>query len=266
MSNKLTTGTPPVSALSIPALNDGVFRAKGIKHTADFLVLLSRTIILASCVHTPPPIVPILVPPRPINLIYLETQGKLYLPHKTIPWIWGSDYLLASSSTKTQSLQRSQWVFVGHGIHEEALGLDDYKNQDLSHQTAIILLDDPESHQFYRSPSWQNIICASLSHHPALVILVDLGPQGQNDYAKRRLFHAYIPQTLPNCLQGESVVIGWITPQNFFKWLQLAHVNWAILHGEALDPAFKPTPLPIFTDLTIQPLTWDMELPNQTSK
>lgn len=237
-----------------------------LKHAAYFLVLLGRTTLLVSCAHAPPPKLPLLSPPKPIAQVYLETQGKLYLPHKTIPWLWGSDYLLATASIKTQTLQHSQWIFVGHGQHEEALGLDDYQNQDLNQQTAIILINDPETHKPYRSPSWQNIVCTSLTHHPALVILVDLGQQEQNDYAKRRLFHTYIPQTLPHCLQGESLIFGWITPPNFFKWLQLAHINWSILHSEALNPSFKPTPLPLFVDLTIQPLTWDMELPDQTSK
>lgn len=234
--------------------------------TAYVLILLSPFGLLISCVHAQRPMPPPPPPFKSIAQVYLEAQGKLYLPHKTISWLWGSDYLLLTTSIKTQSLQHSQWIFVGHGIHEEALGLDDYKNQDLIHQTAIILLNDPETPKPYRAPSWQNIICTSLPYHPALVILVDLGQQEKNDYAKRRLFRSYIPQTLPPCLQGESLIFGWVTPENFFKWLQSAHVNWTILHEEALTSSFKPTALPLFIDLTIQPLTWDMEFPNQTSK
>ena len=45
MSKKLTTWTPKVSALSIPALNDGVFRAKVINQNIYFNKTVLQTLV-----------------------------------------------------------------------------------------------------------------------------------------------------------------------------------------------------------------------------
>ena len=203
------------------------------------------------------PMVEITADPK-VTLNFTGGSAPVSLAYKTdmAAWTWR----VVPQST----IAASDVVFVGYGINAPEKGWNDYAGLDVRGKTVVILVNDPdwdsktETGLFngrrmtyygrwtykYEEAARQGAAAALIVHdtEPAaypwgVVVSSWTGPQINQDAA--------------NGHSDQSAMVGWITQDSASRLMASAGQNWAALKAAAKAKGFKPVPLGLKLDATL---------------
>jgi Zn-dependent M28 family amino/carboxypeptidase len=181
---------------------------------------------------------------------------------RTLSLRWRDDFVAWTKHVApTAGLERSELVFVGYGIEAPEFNWDDYKGQDVSGKTLVMLVNDPplpDSSQFGGRAMtyygrWTYKYDQGMRHHAAGVLIVhETGPAGYPFAVVQGKTGEQFDLVTPDKNMSRSAIEGWITLEQARALFRLAGRNFDSLKAGAATREFHPVPLDVTASLEIR--------------
>lgn len=188
------------------------------------------------------------------SLVFEGKGGK-----KTLTW--RDDFVAWTKHVAEEaSITRSQLVFVGYGVEAPEFSWDDYKGEDLTGKTLVMLVNDPplaDSTQFGGKAMtyygrWTYKYEQGMRHKAAAVLIVhETGPAGYPFAVVQGKTGEQFDLVTPDRNVGRSSIEGWITLDQAKALFAMAGQSFDSLKARAATREFRPVDLGATASITI---------------
>ena len=200
-----------------------------------------------------------------VPLVGITVKGKPALTFtkgsttRTLRWF--DDHVSWTKHVAPQAkLDRSELVFVGYGTEAPEFNWDDYKGQDMTGKTLVMLVNDPPLADTanFGGPRmtyygrWTYKYEQGMKHKAAGVLLVhETGPAGYPFTVIQSKTAEQFDLVTPDKNMGRSSVEGWITLDQAKALFTMAGQNFDSLKARAATREFNPVPLGVTASITL---------------
>jgi Zn-dependent M28 family amino/carboxypeptidase len=188
------------------------------------------------------------------SLVFEGKGGK-----KTLAW--RDDFVAWTKHVADEaSITRSKLVFVGYGIEAPEFTWDDYKGEDVTGKTLVMLVNDPplaDSAQFGGKAMtyygrWTYKYEQGMRHRAAAVLIVhETGPAGYPFAVVQGKTGEQFDLVTPDRNMSRSSIEGWITLDQAKSLFAMAGQDFDGLKARAATREFRPVDLGVTASLTI---------------
>ncbi|QYJ77501.1 M28 family metallopeptidase [Shewanella acanthi] len=202
---------------------------------------------------------------QPVPLAKITADQNMQLNIGGINFTNGSEFTARTQRISEKvTLDNSEVIFVGYGINAPEYGWNDYQGLDVKGKTVIVLVNDPgfatqDPKVFkgnamtyygrwtykYEEAARQGAEAVFIVHETAPAAYGWNVVQNSNTGTKFTLVDA-------NNNQGQVGVMGWVQHEVAQKLFAKAGMDFDMLKREAAKPHFKPIPLNLKAQLTLQ--------------
>ncbi len=183
-----------------------------------------------------------------------QVQASFMMNGRAVPMAGGTDYIAETTRAVPEvSVENSELVFVGYGIVAPEYNWDDYKGQDMTGKTIVMLVNDPPlpDTTMFRGPAmtyygrwtYKYEIAAQVGAAAAIVVH-ETGPAG---YPFEVLSGGFGSEDFdiasPDRNMSRVAVQGWIPEPAIRRMLEAGGFDFDSLKAAALSADFQPVPL-----------------------
>ncbi len=189
---------------------------------------------------------------------------------------WRDDFVAWTKHVADQaSITRSNVVFVGYGVEAPEFSWDDYKGEDMTGKTMVMLVNDPplpDTTQFGGKAMtyygrWTYKYEQGIKHKAAAVLLVhETGPAGYPFAVVQGKTGEQFDLLTPDKNMSRSAIEGWITLDQARALFAMAGQDFDTLKARAATRAFRPVPLGVTASVTIRNTLRTIESHNVVGK
>ncbi len=175
---------------------------------------------------------------------------------------WRDDFVAWTKHVAPEaSIAHSNMVFVGYGVEAPEFSWDDFKGEDMTGKTLIMLVNDPplsDSTQFGGKAMtyygrWTYKYEQGMKHKAAAVLIVhETGPAGYPFAVVQGKTGEQFDLLTPDKNMSRSAIEGWITLDQAKALFAMAGQNFDSLKARAASRAFRPVPLGVTASLSIR--------------
>jgi Zn-dependent M28 family amino/carboxypeptidase len=175
---------------------------------------------------------------------------------------WRDDYVAWTKHVApTAEIKNSELVFVGYGTEAPEFNWDDYKGTDVAGKTLVMLVNDPplaDTSQFGGKRMtyygrWTYKYEQGMKHKAAGVLLVhETDRAGYPFTVVQGKTAEQFDVVTPDKNMSRVNVEGWITLDQAKALMQMAGQNFDSLKAQAATKEFKPVPLGVTANVSLQ--------------
>ena len=212
-------------------------------------------------------------------------EASLEVGGQALSLSWPDDYTAVSRRMQpTVSVEDSELVFVGYGVDAPEYGWDDYKGQDVTGKTLVMLVNDPpvadsanpdalnqemfkgETMTYYGRWSYKYEVGASKGAD-AVIVIHETGPAGYPYEVVRSGWTGESFDIAPTGDGGDRLKVeSWITEPAARRLFAAAGQDFDQLKQAARRSDFQPVPLNGTADFTVETTTRDVQTKNVVAR
>jgi Zn-dependent M28 family amino/carboxypeptidase len=202
------------------------------------------------------------ITPTPAPLVFRKGAAQQTLKWKDDVVAW------TKHVADVANLDRSELVFVGHGVVAPEYNWDDYKGMDVKGKTLVMLVNDPpvpdpanpsaldaktfggKAMTYYGRWTYKYEIGAAKGAAGVLIVH-ETGPAGYGFNVVQGKTGEQFDLVTADKNMGRAAIEGWITLDSGRKLLQMAGQDFDTLKEQAATREFRPVPLGVTASMTI---------------
>ncbi|HUH11907.1 MAG TPA: M28 family metallopeptidase [Longimicrobiales bacterium] len=211
-------------------------------------------------------------------------EAEFQVNGRTITPSWPDDYTAVSRRMQPSvSVDGSELVFVGYGVDAPEYGWDDYKGQDMTGKTLVVLVNDPavadsanpdaldesmfkgETMTYYGRWSYKYEVGAEKGAD-AVIVVHETGPAGYPYEVVRNGWTGESFDIPAASLAGRLAVEAWITEPMARRLVAAAGQDFDQLKEAARRSDFQPVPLNGTASFTVETETREVESRNVVAR